>query len=641
MTNAEDLIMRAVGDFKQWISQNSSSSEAEVYQKLLYLYRWSLLEIADVPCTWTKFYRDCVIPQYVNNTSNSLYEAISFLIELQKEKDWGALTQYEKITFLTKINEKYELTGIHLGWLRLHEAENPNLGEDGKRLCQALEYFYEALSLKTQNNFVLARDFFNKSLLLDPTNAEAERQFGFTLKDYAFSPKMVDKKMHLLKQAERHLQKAIKLNPYGAMCEQAYGLLLKDWAVHFDDMTKFEEARKHFEKAIDLEPNNTDVQQAFFYFYVDYEKAVKKQKGIAEIGQRNIDDKETATRKAESVFAYYDLGKVLDVGEVLWGYVNRIYFVETTKGTFVLKQCVEHSTPEEIIFEYNLIKYIKNKGLPVADILPHTKEDNKGIFVTFEDKHYIVCEFIEGSQIMWKEISGLKLESMARTLARYNNIVSEYKPPTTIQYRRRCMAVNIDNFSRFEALKSTLEKREQASLSKVAKLFLSNFDYVQKQVNKVRDAITESVANKLLKIIIHGDFHSLNIRFKGDEVNGTFDWDYIREDFRLIDIVICLVKIQAFAKGGSDINTEQVRRFMVAYQMESQLSEDEKRVLPDMFRAYFMEEIMYRFFSFQGIENAEKNSDGDNKLCLSFLYNMSCLRLIDKHDWNETLKIGN
>ncbi len=626
-------INQAVIEFKQWKAQNPSCTSDEQYQKLLWIYRSTLKDIAHIPWIWTTLYMNCLIPKQIDNKSNPLYEAMSQLISIKKVKEgqWNDFTTDEKLLHLNKINEDYRLTDIHFGWLSLHKAENPNLGKDADRIAQALEYLYKALSLKDQNDYMQAKEYFDKSLLIDPTNGAAEIIFAFTLKDYAFSPKMADKRVHLLKESEEHFRKAIELNLTNPMWEQAYALLLKDWAVNINDKSKFKEAKKHFERAIDIDPDNIAIQQAFFYFYVDYERAID----VSEKAPRVIDDRATVIKKASKIFSHYNLGRVIVGEEVIWGFINRIYLVETTKGTFVLKQCVGHPTPEEIIFEYNLINYLKERGLPVASILKHSEQENEGICVTFEDKNYIVSEYLEGSHIMWSEIRGERLENVARALARYHHAVKSYTYTEPIKYKRQSIDVLIENFKRFDKIMEMFANREQESLPVVAKLFMNNYDYLAEQIESIKHALFPVLYNEMDKVIIHGDYHPLNIKFKNNDISGIFDWDAIGEDIKIYDIVICLVKMQAFAKkGGSAINEDLLHKFITAYQEENQLSKDEILAIPDIFRVYLIDEILFRF---KNIEDVRKDTDQDNKLCLSFLYNVHCLKLIDKGIWQELL----
>ncbi len=129
---------------------------------------------------------------------------------------------------------------------------------------------------------------------------------------------------------------------------------------------------------------------------------------------------------------------------------------------------------------------------------------------------------------------------------------------------------------------------------------------------------------------IHGDYDSLNIKFIDDEVNGVFDWDNIRKEIKTFDIAVSMYKMHAFT-SGSDIYMEMISNFIEAYNQCNPLSKDETQSLPEVFRLMFLNDIPEKL---SAIDTVENNSDMDNKLCISLLFNINCLKMIDKQDWS-------
>ncbi len=631
MESFDEVIKQSLETFKSWKENKHPDDSMSDYKKLSEIYNSKKDTIDGQSWIWTTIYRDGVVPLIADKSSNVLYEALSDLISIQKEQKWDTLSFDEKIAYLNKISCGYTFSAEPDYWIELHRALDSGLGLREGELIQAIENYKTAISLKKQGDFAQAKIYFTRSLALDSSNAFVELLCGFNLKDYAFSAGMVDMRIPLLKDAEKHFQKAIKLSPYDAVCEEVYGILLKDWAMNMDDIKIFEFAKAHFERAIDLEPENAAIQQAFFWFYVDYEKALKKQQGITETGQRVIDDKATATRKAKTILAHYDLGDVLHAEEVMWGFINRTYLVETTKGMYVLKQCIGHNTLKEIESEYLLVKYLKSHGFPVADIFRHKEEKNKGIFIILDDEMYIISEYIEGSQILFDVIEGPKLVNMAKMLAKFHDIVSKYFPEEGCNFNRPGLDLVMSRLDNFKEIKASLDNRNIEFLSKAARIFIENYDYIMKQVSCIGERFSIEYYKQLPQLIVHGGYDSLNLKFKDDEVSGVFDWDNTRKEARIYDIIICMHRMHAFT-SGSDINIDMVTNFVKAYQSEIPLFPAEIKAIPELFRLIFLEDMLEKL---KDIEEVKNNTDRDKKLCICILFNVGCLKMRDRENWQK------
>lgn len=95
------------------------------------------------------------------------------------------------------------------------------------------------------------------------------------------------------------------------------------------------------------------------------------------------------------ILSNYDLGECKESKPFTTGAVQTNFLLQTTKGKFVFRY-YENRLKDSVLFESDLIKYLKDKKYPC----PAQFKNKHGKFVgTYKEKPYIIFEFIEGEHL--------------------------------------------------------------------------------------------------------------------------------------------------------------------------------------------------------------------------------------------------
>ena len=117
---------------------------------------------------------------------------------------------------------------------------------------------------------------------------------------------------------------------------------------------------------------------------------------------------------------------------------------------------------------------------------------------------------------------------------------------------------------------------------------------------RVAEDLPDNVYWSLPTTIVHGDYHPGNLLFRGDEVAGVFDFDWVSQQPRMTDItdgLMFFAGLRSLPVDVSDIRsiTQAIRfdwqrmgRFMRGYLRVSDLDEDELAALPSFIRARWL-----------------------------------------------------
>lgn len=95
------------------------------------------------------------------------------------------------------------------------------------------------------------------------------------------------------------------------------------------------------------------------------------------------------------IFSDYKLGDFIDFKPITKGTVQTNLLLKTTKGKYVFRY-YECRSKDSVLFEVNLIKYLKDKDY--ACPAPFRNKHGKFIGI-YNKKPYVVFEFVEGEHI--------------------------------------------------------------------------------------------------------------------------------------------------------------------------------------------------------------------------------------------------
>ena len=226
----------------------------------------------------------------------------------------------------------------------------------------------------------------------------------------------------------------------------------------------------------------------------------------------------------EIIREQYDLGTV-QTPEQMEGVHQRRHrkmVVASDAGKFLAKTYKnDPATMDSLYFQHNLSTHLKNNGLPVAGIR-QTRDGHT--FVSIDDWALELQEFIEGGQM---PMTAKTLTTSGEMLGRFHQVCQGLPAPLRDARRWRFSEVPRETFDAFYEL--ALKQREDERLH-------VHHDNIQKFMEEANDVLDIGKRYAFETGIIHGDWHSGNLLFVGEELNGIIDMEFAGDGCYLEDI---------------------------------------------------------------------------------------------------------
>lgn len=227
------------------------------------------------------------------------------------------------------------------------------------------------------------------------------------------------------------------------------------------------------------------------------------------------------------VLSHYDIGPIRRIENFPRGSRRAPKArVSTTRGEFLLKRRAPgRDDPYRVAFSHSLQLFLAAHGYPVPRLLGTRSENNS--MLQLDGRVYELFEFIESGRF---DKSAESTQAAGRALGDLHRLLSEfhprYKPPAGTYH-----AVDIEgHLARIPF--AIAMKEPQISLPEFSDLctFLGQaYAEAAARVNK-RGYL------KWPPVIVHGDWHPGNVRFRGQRVAAVLDFDSVRIEPRIADL---------------------------------------------------------------------------------------------------------
>jgi Ser/Thr protein kinase RdoA (MazF antagonist) len=282
----------------------------------------------------------------------------------------------------------------------------------------------------------------------------------------------------------------------------------------------------------------------------------------------------------EKIFNHFNVAAPISYTRVEKGFMSHNYSVVTTDGVFFLKQRALDTLPQIDSIE-RAEQFFAEHGIPIVSPFL-TKEGFR--HVVFDDKCYVLSNFIDGIHLERGNLSVTALGDMAELLAKIHlltkdGIVGEY---TEFGYfkprnKEKILSELFDFISLVEAKKD-----------------LSEFDILALSTMKIRvqlieqNSVTFDSPAMLDRHLCHGDYHADNMFFTHEEkVSHLFDFDMTGPAPRMYEVVRTFM-LSCFDHVYSEDRLEQSRLFIFAYNKKYPFTEQE---FADAFEAYYVKQF--------------------------------------------------
>jgi homoserine kinase len=277
------------------------------------------------------------------------------------------------------------------------------------------------------------------------------------------------------------------------------------------------------------------------------------------------------------ILSNYDLGEFVNYKPFTTGNVQSNFLIQTTEGKFVFRYYENRST-NSVLFEGNLIKYLKDKNFPC----PAPFKNKQGELVgTYKEKPFVIFEFIEGVHI--KNPNENQKRELVKRVAELQNITKSYRPQNK-KYRW--------NYS-IELCRELARKKVQKLKAKDAK---GKLKWLESELTKL------NLPKSLPKGICHCDFHFSNILFKNGRFNALLDFDDANYTYKIYDLA-CLIDPFKFSWNNwnkykmSDqvFNFKESRKMLNEYMKYRPLTNVEKHHLFDVYKLSILIDCIWYF----------------------------------------------
>ncbi len=273
-------------------------------------------------------------------------------------------------------------------------------------------------------------------------------------------------------------------------------------------------------------------------------------------------------KELTEILSNYNLGQYKESKPIISGAVQTNILLYTTKGKFVFRY-YENRSKDSVLFESNLIKYLKDKKYPC----PALFKNKHGKFVgVYNKKPYAIFEFIEGQHV--KNPNENQKKQLIKKVAELQNITKNYRPLNK-KYRW--------NYS-IELCKELAQKESK-------KLNTTNS---RKKLKWLENELLKlNLPKSLPKGICHCDFHFSNVLFKGNKFNALIDFDDANYTFLMFDLIV-LIEYEAWLHGKT-LNFNKAKKVLQEYTKYRLLNSNEKRHLFDLYKLSILFDCIWCF----------------------------------------------
>jgi len=255
----------------------------------------------------------------------------------------------------------------------------------------------------------------------------------------------------------------------------------------------------------------------------------------------------------ESFLLNYSIGELVDFSGISDGIENTNYFVNTTKGKYVLTIFEELST-EELPYFLDLMAFLAEHEVPSA----HPIEDNHGHFLrSLKDKPAALVVRLSGRGV--NNVNVHQCRALGSNLGKLHAVSHQFS-----MFRK-----NPRGPSWWHEMSTKLDKH----LSSSERQLLD--DEMSFQTQHKRD--------KLPVGVIHADLFRDNALFENDELTGIIDFYYACNDVQLYDLAITVNDWCSETNGTLD--PSRVSAMLESYISKRPLLDEEVQAWSVMLRA--------------------------------------------------------
>ncbi|MFE9395466.1 phosphotransferase [Streptomyces flavidovirens] len=256
---------------------------------------------------------------------------------------------------------------------------------------------------------------------------------------------------------------------------------------------------------------------------------------------------------------YRDAGDPLSCEPVAQGLLNHGYRLVTTRGDYFLKHHLDGDR-DTIRRQHRATRHLQAFGVPVAPPV----EDAHGRTVTvIGGRCYALHPWIEGRHRDGAQLTTVESRRLGALLGLVHTCLDRVMPDRVLEdadLRRHDCADPADTFALIDEL-LTLARGQRTR---------DAFDVLAEHRLLERRALLERLAHRRPPPVaepatgwVHGDFHPLNLLYRGAEPAAIVDWDRLAVQPRAEEVVRAAAIF--FVRPDGELELAKVRAYAAAY----------------------------------------------------------------------------
>ena len=336
----------------------------------------------------------------------------------------------------------------------------------------------------------------------------------------------------------------------------------------------------------------------------------------------------------EVMSTYYDFGEVTAVNRLHGGLINQSYVVATNDGRrrhrLFIKRYRREASVKEILLEHKYNAYLCADGFPEVAKCIKTKDGRsfiehpvKNLDPPGAPSKFALYTYLDGEDRYGWLTPYCTLPEIAHASAMLAKIHERGFGFDAGEYAREEPKIIglLDEFPKYFA---EFEKK-----ARNAEIGCKSFDYFLEHQPAYLEALDRCHPLKddcrdMLEVMIHGDYHPGNQKYSDEGIVGVFDFDWVKQDLRLLDVALMITYFCTSWKAHENgmLFLDEIEALLEAYQNYLQgsqriypMTREELGALPEMILMANMYVIWWDLREIFEVEESESCEED----CLAYL----------------------
>ena len=124
------------------------------------------------------------------------------------------------------------------------------------------------------------------------------------------------------------------------------------------------------------------------------------------------------------ILSNWNLQPIRSIERIQQGVINVNWRIKSSSGEYILKRIASDKNKDDILFEFEYLRYLEKHGFPYAIPSPIPTKSNK-LYIEVDKRKYYCYKYIQGTIL--SEFDTIELQQIAQMMSIYHSILVESK----------------------------------------------------------------------------------------------------------------------------------------------------------------------------------------------------------------------